>query len=236
MGDRPPYLELLVLLVAFVALLIVGSITWYYLGSTAVPTVVGVPLGVLSGFLLLFVVYYAQLPRLTVELAGDHYEKQYKHYYLHLKVSNGSWGFLGGGTAADCRGELDIGGKTYFPKWATRPEPLLYTGRVIKAGELYFPEGIPQDSMMDAAKSEDIAPGGSATIDLAMKEEGDERCFVHEPENYKHPDHKLNPLMPGDYPFVLRLRCRNRPPLRFAGVLSNGKGTDPSSLTARLTP
>jgi hypothetical protein len=235
MGGRPRYLELIVSLTAFVALLAGGTISWYYLGSSAVSTVVGVPLGVLSGVLLLFVVYYAQLPRLKVGPAGDHHEKGYEQFYLHLRVTNESWAFLGGGTAADCRGELTIRGKTYFPKWATRPEPGVNTGRAIKVGELFFSELIPQDSMMDAAKSQDIAPGETAVIDLAMKQEGDDQCYVHEPENYKVLWHKRNPLPPDDYPFVLVLKCRNRPSLSFTGVLSNGRGKDPGSLSVRLT-
>jgi hypothetical protein len=233
--NRPAYLELIVSLILLAVLVVGSTLSLVIFGSTAAGTVVGVPLGVLSGVLLLFIVYYAQLPRLSVAEGGDRHEKKYEQFYTHLRVTNSSWGFLGGGTAINCRGELEIGGKKYYPKWATRPEPMISTGRAVKVGELYFAEGIPQDSMMDAAKSQDIAPGETAFIDVAMKQRGDPRCYIHEPENYKEREHKRNPLPPGDHPFVLTLKCRNRPPISMKGVVSNGAGTEPDTLAVRLS-
>lgn len=112
---------------------------------------------------------------------------------------------------------------------------MISTGRVVRVGELYFAAGIPQDSMMDAAKSQDIAPGETALIDVAMKQRGDPQCYIHEPENYKELEHKRNPLPPSDYPFVLTLKCRNRPPICVKGVVSNGPGTEPNTLSVRLS-
>jgi hypothetical protein len=135
--------------------------------------------------------------------------------------------------ASDCRGSLQIAGKTYTPKWATRPEPLITTG-FTKRGDLFFPVGQPQSWLMDLAKSQDIAPGQDAFIDVAMKQRGDENCYIHEAENYWHPDHKHNPLPPDTYPFVLALSCRGRPSTSAEFTLINGVGTDPASL--RIIP
>lgn len=226
---RPAHLELWVSIGLLVVMIAVALALWVYLGSASTGIIVGVPLGILSGILLLFVVYFAQLPGLVVSLADDRYDPKFEQYYLHLKVTNTSWGFLGGGVASDCRGTIQIDGKSYTPKWATRPEPLITTG-FTKRGDLLFPVGQPQSWLMELAKSQDIAPGQVAFLDVAMKQKGDEKCYIHEAENYWHPDHKHNPLPPGIHPFVLTLACRGRTSIRVEFTLVNGAGTDPASL------
>ncbi len=227
---RPPYLELAVsiILLAVTA----GFAVWAYRGDDATRTALGVPLAVLTGALILFVTYFAQIPRFTVAAAGDTYEPKYRDYYLHLKVKNTSWGFLGGGIAANCRGTITLAGKDYAMKWANEPEPLLTTGST-QIGQLTYPTGLPQSWLVALAEVTEIPAGEFAVIDVAMKSTGDPNCYIHEAKNYWALDHKANPLSEGNYPFTLTITCRGRPPSRFQFVLANGKGTDPKSVEIR---
>lgn len=231
--QRPAYLELLVSVV--LTSVTAGLAVWAYLGTEPARSVASIPLSILTGVLVLFVVYFAQLPRLQIELADDKFDPKFEQYYLHLKVTNTSWGFLGGGVASECRGALDIAGRTYTPKWATRPEPLITTG-FVKKGDLWFPVGTPQSWLMELGRTQDIAPGQVGFIDVAMKQRGDENCYIHEVENYLHPDHKHNPLPPETYPFTMTISCRGRPPVSRRLILRNGKGTDPATLSIECSP
>lgn len=227
---RPPYLELVVsiILLAITA----GFALWAYQGSDATRTALGVPLAVLTGALVLFVTYFAQIPRFKVTSAGDTFDQKYRDYYLHLKVKNSSWGFLGGGVASNCRGTITLAGKGYAMKWANEPEPLITTGST-QFGGLTFPTGLPQSWLVALAEVTEIPAGEIAVIDVAMKSTGDPNCYIHEAKNYWAPGHKANPLAEGNYPFTLTITCRGRPPSSFNFLLVNGKGADPKSLEIR---
>jgi ABC-type cobalamin transport system permease subunit len=71
---RPKYLELEVSIGLLVVTAAVAFGLWHYLGSSSTGIIVGVPLGILSGVLLLFVVYFSQLPRLVIDITGDKYD------------------------------------------------------------------------------------------------------------------------------------------------------------------
>src|SRR4029077_15515263 len=83
-----------VLLVVVPAAIIRPGIDTYSLGLVA-----GVP----SGFLFSFLTYYWQTPSLVVSVAESKYDGVSDGYWVHLKVRNEAWGFLGGGTAIDCK-------------------------------------------------------------------------------------------------------------------------------------
>lgn len=227
---RPPYLELVVSVILLVVT--AGLAAWAYVGNEAMRSALGVPLAILTGALTMFVTYFAQIPRFRVLSAGDTFEKKYRDYYLHLKVKNTSWGFLGGGSASNCRGTITIAGRDYAMKWANEPEPLITTGTT-QVGELSYPSGLPQSWLIALAEVTEIPAGECAVIDVAMKSTGDSNCYIHEAKNYWARDHKANPLPEGRYPFILTLTCRGRPPSRFRFLLVNGMGTDPESLDIR---
>ena len=230
---RPPHFELIVSIA--LTILTAGLAMWAYQGTAPDRSVASIPLSMFTGVLLLFVVYFAQLPKFQIELADDGFDPKFEQHYFHLKVTNTSWGFLGGGFASECQGSLEIAGKTYTPKWSTRPEPLIATG-FEKKGELWFPVGIPQSWLIELGKTQDIAPGQAAFIDVAMKQRGDTNCYIHEVENYFHSDHKHNPLPPNRYLFTITISCRGRPSGSRRFILNNGEGNDPASLSIECAP
>ena len=225
---RPPYLELIVSIILLVVT--VGFTVWAVVANEVTRTVLGVPLAVLTGALLLFVTYFAQIPRFKVASAGDKFDPRYRDFYLHLKVKNTSWGFLGGAIASNCRGTITVAGRDHAMKWANEPEPLITTGST-QIGQLTFPTGIPQSWLIALAEVTEIPAGEYAVIDVAMKSTGDQNCYIHEAKNYWAQGHKLNPLPEGKHPFNLTITCRGRPPSRFQFVLVNGKGTNPDSIS-----
>jgi hypothetical protein len=227
MSKRPPYLELLVS--AILLAVTVGFTIWAYQANEATRIALGVPLAVLTGALLLFVTYFAQIPRFEIVSGDDKYNPEFDDYYLHLKVKNTSWGFLGGAIAANCRATITVGGKDYAMKWANEPEPMIVTGSK-QVGQYMVPTGIPQSWLIALAEVTEVPAGEFAVVDVAMRSKGRSTCYIHEAKNYWAPDHKRNPLEVGDYPFTLTITCRGRPPSKFEFVLNNDEGASPDLL------
>ena len=83
---------------------------------------------------------------------------------------------------------------------------------------------------LEQAKYETIGAQEDRPLDIAMKVSGDERCFIHQPENYYEPLHKRNPYGVGTYKLKLVLRYKGGQAGPFLLTLKNGAGTDPTSL------
>jgi hypothetical protein len=146
---------------------------------------VGVVSGVGAGFLVALVTFRLQTPSLECEDARSEYDGKADAHWVHLRVRNTSSGFLGGGTARDCRATLTFaeGNRTFQPKWQTRPNPDRWYPQMTPTGLAAIP--FADAHLYDQAKSEELPPGGPwKTLDVAFKIKGDLNAYVSVPENF----------------------------------------------------
>jgi len=224
------------------ALLVVFVIIIYaLLPSNTLAFALGIPAGALAGFLVTLGTYFLQQPNFVLRAADDKYDSNSgPWFFTHVLVKNTSRGFLGGGIATDCRGQLTVGKTTFTPKWASRPEPLSWhpipTGPNTAAMVPWIEWG-----RMEESKTEALGPGDERPLDVVVKVKDDENAYVHEPENYRHPLHKKEPpsegiLAPDTYVLTLVLAYRGGKSKPFKIQVKNLKSTAPESVSICVLP
>jgi len=133
-------------------------------------------------------------PSIEISVAEDKAGENSK--YLHVKVTNkGRFLFINRETAYETTGEItftDIKtnqtSKSYFPKWASKPNPIIpvvlpsnvsVNGRPTAHIRYQFDETKVRDS-----KIEDIYSGSSKLLDIAVKFPGESEFYAMTPENF----------------------------------------------------
>jgi hypothetical protein len=186
---------------------------WFWIVVAGLILIVGIPLalapaarldyglgiaaGIPSSLLVIAGLYYFQRARFSIKPFQDSYNPDQGALWVHLHVTNNSWGLMGGGAATNCGGEIRLrDGTTFFPKWEGRPNPFRVhlspvtishpaTGTPVIAWT--SAQSIDQ-LMIDQAKNETIRPGDSRKIDIAVRYADEpDTCYIHEPENFNHP-------------------------------------------------
>ena len=156
-------------------------------------------------------IYLLQRPRIQIEIQQDEKPNlQFGAKFIHLLVRNKSLGILGGGTATHCKGTIrvDKPGKTEFvTKWATRRDPISVQ---------YLPNGNATTIDLvgiEESKYENIFPGETKPLDVALKWNGEDNCYIHEPENFlpkfsnrKNPDDLIGK---GEFDCTVTIECSN---------------------------
>lgn len=184
-----------------------------------------------TGILGSIIVFLLQLPKFTVWSAEDEWDKKAKWKFIHVWVRNDATNFLGGGVAADLRGSISVDGghQGYKPKWVDKAEPidqkLVPTSQGLAFGVVIDP------ALIKEAERQTLNPGEQRLLDIAMKVNGDELCYIHEADNYRFPDHKKNPFSVADHHISLVLKWGTREAGPFEFILKNGPGPSPDSLT-----
>ncbi len=216
-------------------------VIYLLLPSNTLAFALGIPAGALSGFLITLGVYFLQQPSFSIRVAEDKYNpKSGPWFFLHVLVKNNARGFLGGGVATDCRGQLTVKNQSFTPKWASRPEPLSWhlvptgPGTVTAVPWLDW-------SKMEESKVEVLGPGDERSLDTVVKVDGDERAYVHEPENYRDPQHKGDPnsegaLPPGTHTLTLVLKYRGGSSKSFKIRVNNQDSKSPESVSICIVP
>lgn len=195
-----PTREAIAAYVTAVVLMVLVVVIYKELPSNTLAFSLGIPAGGLSGFLVTLGTYLLQQPSFSVRVAEDKYDRNSgPWFFLHVLVKNESRGFLGGGVAIDCRGQLTVKSQTFTPKWASRPEPLSWHLVQTSAGTV-TPVPWLDWSKMEESKVEVLGYGDERSLDIVVKVDGDEKAYVHEPENYRDPQHKGDPNSEGALP------------------------------------
>jgi hypothetical protein len=240
---------------ALILVIILPFVVWKL---SALSYEVGIAAGVPSSLAILFVVYAVQRPKFRIEPATDAYDAAMGGHWVHLRVRNTTSGFMGGGTAFNCRGSIDMGdGRVFTPKWESRPNPFRYDlvrkvdpaekglGEVpilgprshdVPGTEFRFIESVDK-ALMPQAKIETIRPREEKIIDVAVRFPEEDACFIHEPENYLTKEPKWRPqrtrLGVGSFPFKFHLEWDTGASKPMGFVLENPEGGDPGSLRIR---
>lgn len=242
----------LVIAVSLLALLVVTPLVvlLFLFPTETSPYAWGVAAGVPSGLLILVVTYYLQQPRFTVTPIDGTYDPKMGAHWVHLRVENTSSGFIGGGTATNCVGEIRLAnGNTFKPKWETRlnpfklniipipvsPTPVLHplTGLPGAAVQLQTLRSV-DPSMIEEASRETLRPGDWKSIDVAVRFADEESCYIHEPENFLTEQPLWRPARTragvGTIPFDFRLKWdTGTSPWKKFEIL-NLPGGDPGNL------
>jgi hypothetical protein len=202
---------------------------------------IGLLAGIPSGFLLSFLTWYWQTPSLVVGVAKSKYDGVSDGFWVHLQVRNRAWGFLGGGTAIDCRGRIkfDSGGE-FVTKWKNRPNPRRPVIVQAAPGQHALIE-IADASLYDQARSQTIRPGAEEWLDVAFrpKNAATTSSYVAIPENFQGPQIMLLPeceLKADRHPFSVTVEYQGgaSTPRRFVLIVTGSKALDASSL--RIEP
>lgn len=209
----------------------------------------GVCAGIPSGLLILVIAYYLQRPSFEIEPVKGTYIPAARAHWVHLSVENKSIGFMGGGTAANCVGEIRLdNGDTFKPKWETRLNPfkldivsvpVTTPGSTSPTVQLQFVQSV-DPSMVEQASVETLRRGDKKNIDIAVRFADEEDCYIHEPENFLTLKPQWRPTRTkvgtGIIPFDFRLKwdTGDSPWERFQIVNTNGG--DPSQLYVRRPP
>ena len=139
--------------------------------------------------------WYFTKPSIEISVVEEIAGKNDK--YLHVKVSNkGRFLFINRETAYETKGELffteintNRTSKIYFPKWASKPNPLSpvvvpsivsVSGRPTANIRYSFDE-----TKIENSKIEDIYSGSYKLLDIAIKFSGESEFYVMTPENFK---------------------------------------------------
>jgi len=139
---------------------------------------------IVGALFTVFLVYQLQRPRLQIAIKGDIYDGKANAHFVHLKVKNIAKGFLGGGTAANCRGKITLeDGRSFITKWETRANPIR-TEIVPHEGMLEL-VNLVEPAYIDQAKHEYLKPGDERSLDVAVRFKGDSSCYIHTPENFQ---------------------------------------------------
>lgn len=192
--------------------------------------------GVISGFIVFALIRHLQRPNLVASIRKDEYDGKAQAHYVHLCVQNRKtiWHrLLGGEAAVNCRCVLSVEGVgSFVPKWASR-EPwgtktvLDHEGNP-KQVAVIDPEHLEQ------AKLEVIKPGEEPkVVDVAVRMRGDSSCYIHTPENFKHPTYRPpdKELKPGTYRATAVFEYNGYATGGFHFRIANGAGDQPGLLS-----
>jgi hypothetical protein len=174
--------------IVFVVVVILVAAPYAILRPTINTYAAGLLTGIPSGFLLSFLTYYWQTPSLVVDVAGSKYDGVSSGYWVHLAVRNRAWGFLGGGTAQDCRARVKFDGKpALYTKWKDRPNPLRPVVAPTSAPGQNMLVEVADATLYDQAKSQTFRPGDEQWLDVAFrpKDAPCETCYIAIPENFR---------------------------------------------------
>ncbi len=191
--------------------------------------------GILTSFLVVGLLYKIQQPSLIVTLGNDKYDERFEAHFVHLKVTNASKAFLGGGTAVNCRGKITLeDDHSFITKWATRANPVR-TEIVSVGSELKLISAV-EPAYIDQAKYEYLRPGDERSLDVAVRFRGESNCYIHEPENFTDPNYrpKRNQLPPGVYPFTVVFEYDGGRSKEFRFRIVNREGSSPSMLSLEM--
>lgn len=187
---------------------------------------------IIGALFTVFLLYELQRPKLEVSIADDHYDGKSEYHFVHLKVKNIARGFLGGGTAANCRGKITLAdGRIFITKWATKANPVR-TEIISHEGTLKRVD-IVEPAYIDQAKHEFLRPGDEKSLDVAVRPKGDASCYIHTPENFQDPNYKpeANRLGTGVYSFSAVFEYDGGKSEQFRFKIVNDAGDNPGLLS-----
>lgn len=190
-------------------LAVLMGLYYVYLTTGTLGFALGLVAAVDTGFLVSLMTFVLQSPNFRVRLAKDEWDGKSPFFFVHVIVTNNSIGFLGGGIAERCKGEISVDGAGSFtPKWATRAEPIQRSFIPVQ-GSVQLLQTV-DPALMDEAKFETLLPGDEKVLDIGVKVKDDANFYIHEPENYYDPLHKRNPVTPGKHVVSLTLKHGSR--------------------------
>jgi putative Mn2+ efflux pump MntP len=166
----------------------------------------------LAALVTLLAIYLLQRPRIRIRIQeNEKPNTQFGAKFVHILVTNKSFGLLRGGVAEHCKGTITVdkpGKKVFVTKWATKRDPvsLQYVSktRVIQTVDLVA---------VEESKYETIFPGETKPLDVALKLNNEEEFYMHEPENFIPPIQKRkkpdNLVGKGEFICTVSLECGN---------------------------
>lgn len=163
----------------------------------------------LAAIFAVVLIYLLQRPRIQIEVKQDEKPNlQFGAKFVHIFVRNNSLGIFGGGTAIHCKGTIKVvkPGKTEFvTKWATRRDPV--SVQYSTNGQFITTDLVG----IEESKYEDIFPGETKRLDVAIKWDGEDDCYIHEPENFLPKFHnRRNPedvIHKGEFNCTVTIEC-----------------------------
>ena len=144
---------------------------------------------ILASIVTVLVIYLLQRPRIRIRVQED--EKPNTVIgakFVHILVTNKSFGLLRGGVAEHCKGTITVDKpdkKVFVTKWATKRDPIslqfISHTQVLQTVDLVA---------IEESKYETIFPGETKPLDVAVKWNNEGECYMHEPENFIPPIQK----------------------------------------------
>lgn len=145
-------------------------------------------------FIISILLWHFTKPSMKISVVQDMAGKNSK--YLHVKVSNkGRFLFINRETAYETKGEITFTdmktnqpSKRYFPKWASKPNPIIpvvLPSNVSISGQPAVHTGYQFDeTKIGDSKIEDIYSGSTKLLDIAVKFSGESEFYALTPENF----------------------------------------------------
>lgn len=190
---------------------------------------------IIGSLVTVVVLYKFQQPKLVVTPARDKYDSKSEAHYVHLIVKNVANGFLGGGTAVNCRGRITLeDGRPFITKWATRANPVRV--EVVGVGAEPRIVRIVEPVYLEQAKYEYLRPIDEKSLDVAVRFRGESSCYIHEPENFLDQNYRpeKNRLPTGIHPFTVVLEYDGGRSREFRFKVVNKEGDSPGLLSLEL--
>jgi hypothetical protein len=187
---------------------------------------------IIGSLVTVVVLYNFQRPKIVVTPAGDKYDSKSQAHYVHLIVKNVAKGFLGGGTALNCRGKITLeDGRSFITKWAGRANPERV--EVVGVGTELRIVRIVEPVYLEQAKYEYLRPGDEKSLDVAVRFKGESSCYIHEPENFLDQNYRpeKNRLLTGIHPFAVVLEYDGYRSREFRFEIVNKEGDSPGLLS-----
>lgn len=221
-------------IIIVVILVLVALVTYFLFANIGVAYGLGVASGLLSGVLVVFLVYWLTGPRLVFSITGDKYDGVSAGLWLHLTVENKSWNLLGTGTAYDCVSHVEFEGKgIQRTSWASRPNPRQKLAIQLQPGQVTTFE-LADPLLYEQKRTMTIRPEEKTDLDVAWRAVGETDGYVSIPEHFqgvtlaRFPELKLEPK---EHPFSVRLVYSGGRTRRHRFVLVNRGGNNLTSET-----
>lgn len=167
---------------------------------------------ILASVVTVLAIYLLQRPRIRIRIQEDEKPNTVLGAkFVHILVTNKSFGFLRGGVAEHCKGTITVdkpGKKVFVTKWGTKRDPI----SLHFVSQTQFLQTIDLVAI-EESKYETIFPGETKPIDVALKWNNEDECYIHEPENFIPPIDKRkkpdNMIGNGEFMCTVRLECGN---------------------------
>ena len=211
------------LIIVACTIVVVAILTFVALQPLGPAYAIGVISGLLSGVLVVFVLYFLTGPTLVMSIKNDEYDGVSAGTWLHLVVENRSWNLLGNGTAYDCVGQVKFDNvEMQKTSWESRPNPRQKVVIPTPPGSVVIELADPV--LYEQKRTTTIRPGEATGLDIVWRRRGKTDAFVSIPEHFQgatlveYPNLRLGP---GKHRFRVRLVYAGGTTRWKAFVLSN---------------